>query len=344
MLGFAGGKKAGMRLLTLIGGALGACLTVWLLYRVGLGHVLALLGSAGWGLLLIAAVHLVQMLLSGAGWRVVAGRADKPSLAAFVMLRWVREAVGNLLPVAQVGGEFAAARLLARRRMGLVAAAACTVCDLTIELVTQILFTVIGLVTLLALLGPSRVTDAVMSGLGVACVAALAFVAVQWLGVVGRMERVLGGLARRFGWPCLQETGGLDQAILGLYRAPWAVALAFCAHLAAWLLGAAEIWIALRVLGHPAGPAEALVIESLSQAIKVAGFMVPASLGVLEGGFVVIGTLFALSPPLAIALALLRRLREIAFGLPALAAWQWLEAGGAAQHRAPAGRPCGRPS
>ena len=342
-----------MRLLTLIGAGLGAGLTAWLLYHVGLGHVLALLKSAGWGLLLVVAAHLAQLLLSAAGWRAIAANdktAGKPPLATFVVLRWVREAVGNLLPVAQVGGEIVAVRLLARRTMGLVAATACTVCDLTVELLTQILFTVLGLVTLLVLLGPSRVTDEVLSGLGVACLAAFAFVAMQWLGVVGRMEQLLGRLARRFGGPRLGkipglgEIRGLDQAITGLYRAPRRVTLAFCAHLAAWLLGAVEIWIALRVLGHPAGLAESLVIESLSQAIKVAGFMVPASLGVLEGGFVVVGTLFGLSPPLAIALALLRRLREIAFGLPALAAWQWLEAGGATSRRAPDRRPIGRPS
>ena len=333
-----------MRLLSLIGGAVGAGLAVWLMHRFGLSHVLALLRATGWGLALIIVAHLAQMLLSAVGWRAISrgnGPAGKPSLPTYFVLRWIREAVSNLLPVAQIGGEVVAVRLLARRHMSLVAATACTVCDLTVELVTQILFTVLGLVTLLALLGPSRVTEAVVSGLGVACLAALAFVAVQWLGLFGRMERVLARLARRFGWAGMTELQGLDQAITDQYRAPRGVALAVCAHFAAWLLGSAEIWIALRALGHHCGVVEAGVIESLSQAVKAASFAVPASIGVLEGGFVVVGMLFGLSPQRAIALALLKRLREIALGLPALAAWQWLESGSAAR---PDRRPVGRPS
>ena len=66
------------------------------------------------------------------------------------------------------------------------------------------------------------------------------------------------------------------------------------------------------------------MIESLGQAVKAAGFVVPGALGVSEGGMVVVAGLFGVPPAAAIALALIKRLREIAFGLPALAAWQWL--------------------
>jgi hypothetical protein len=68
------------------------------------------------------------------------------------------------------------------------------------------------------------------------------------------------------------------------------------------------------------------VIESLGQAIKVVGFAVPAAVGVQEGGYVLVCGLYGLSPEVAIALSLIKRVREIALGLPALAAWQWLEA------------------
>ena len=92
-----------------------------------------------------------------------------------------------------------------------------------------------------------------------------------------------------------------------------------------WLLGAVEVCLALHFLGHDAGLAEGLVIESLGQAVRTAGFVVPGALGVSEGGYVLVGALFGLPAPVSIALALIKRLREIALGLPALAAWQWLE-------------------
>ncbi len=315
-----------MKLLTLIGGTLGAALTVWLLARFGLGHVLALLHQAGWGIVLVIAFHTVQIAFSAAAWSAIAGRAaGKPSLLQFGVLRWVREGVNSLLPVAQVGGEFVAARLLRRLGMTLTRATACTVCDLSTEMVTQIGFTVAGLLTLLALLGRSHVTDEVVGGLGIACLAALGFVGGQWFGLASLLERGLMRLAAHFGWQGMGEIAGLHVAITGLYRSPRSVGLALLHQSISWLLGAVEVCLALHFLGHDASLAEGLVIESLSQAVKAAGFIVPGALGVSEGGFVVVGALFGLSPQVSIALALIKRLREIVLGLPALAAWQWLE-------------------
>jgi putative membrane protein len=314
-----------MKLLTLIGGALGAGLTVWLLARFGLGHVLDLLHQAGWGILVVMAFHLVQVLFSSLGWRAIAGRTvPRPSLADFVILRWVREGVNNLLPVAQVGGEFAAVALLRRRGVALVQATAGTVCDLTMEMLTQIVFTIGGLLLLLHLLGRSQVTDEVVGGLGVALLAGIGFVGGQWLGLARLLEAGLMKLAGQFGWQGMGEIQGLHEALLSLYKQPAQVAWAACNQMVSWLLGAIEVCLALHYLGHDRGLGAGLVIESLGQAVKAAGFVVPGALGVSEGGMVVVAGLFGVPPAAAIALALIKRLREIALGLPALAAWQWL--------------------
>ncbi len=315
-----------MRLLTLIGGLLGAVLAAWLLRRFGFDHVLALLEQAGWGILLVICLRPVQMLFSAISWRALAGRTPPlPSLPMFLLLRAIREGVNNLLPVAQVGGEFVGARLLTRLGLPLVRSIACTICDLTAEMVTQVLFTVIGLLTLLSLLGSNQVTDEVIGGLGLACAVALSFVIAQWLGLASLVERGLIRLAARFGWSGISDLGGLHQAITGCYRSPRKMGVALVSQMVSWLLGSIEICIALHFLGHDVSLGAGLVIESLSQAAKSAGFAVPGALGVSEGAFIIVGGLFGLSPQMSIALALIKRLREIALGLPALAAWQWLE-------------------
>lgn len=315
-----------MKLLTLIGGVFGAGLAIWLLTRFGLGHVLALLGEAGWGIVAVMAVHLVQMLFSALGWHAIVGHArPRPSIADFVLLRWVREGVNNLLPVAQVGGEFAAVRLLRRRGVSLVQATAGTVCDLTIEMVTQILFTITGLLLLLYLLGRSQVTDEVVGGIGIAVLVGVVFLVSQWFGLARLIETGLMKLASQFGWQGMDEIKGLHHRLLALYKSPRQVALSVVFQSISWLLGAFEVCLALHFLGNDRSLATGLVIESLGQAVKAAGFVVPGALGVSEGGFVVIGSLFGLPPTVSIALALIKRLREMAFGLPALAVWQWLE-------------------
>jgi uncharacterized membrane protein YbhN (UPF0104 family) len=93
-----------------------------------------------------------------------------------------------------------------------------------------------------------------------------------------------------------------------------------------WLLGGVEVCLALHFLGHDVGIVPGLIIESLGQALKAVGFAVPGALGVQEGGFIVVCQVFDLSPELAIALSLMKRLREVGLGVPGLLAWHRLEA------------------
>jgi uncharacterized membrane protein YbhN (UPF0104 family) len=106
------------------------------------------------------------------------------------------------------------------------------------------------------------------------------------------------------------------------YRRRAAVAACGFWQLAGWTAGAGEVWLALHFLGWPAGIAEALVIESLIQALSSGAFVVPGALGVQEGGFLVIGGLLGVPPETALALALMRRARDVLVFAPALAAWQ----------------------
>lgn len=74
-----------------------------------------------------------------------------------------------------------------------------------------------------------------------------------------------------------------------------------------------------------ASRASTLVIESLGQAIRSAAFFVPGAIGVQEGGFMAVGILFGLGPEVGLAVSLIKRIREVGLGVPALVAWQALE-------------------
>ena len=78
-------------------------------------------------------------------------------------------------------------------------------------------------------------------------------------------------------------------------------------------------------MGYPASFAEALVLESLGQAIRGAAFFVPGAIGVQEGGLVVLGAAFGIAPPAALALSLIKRAADVVVGAPGLVAWQVLE-------------------
>jgi hypothetical protein len=55
--------------------------------------------------------------------------------------------------------------------------------------------------------------------------------------------------------------------------------------------------------------------------------MVPQGVGVQEAAYVLLGAGFGLTPEMSLALSLLKRARDIAIGLPAIAVWQAIESG-----------------
>jgi hypothetical protein len=69
-----------------------------------------------------------------------------------------------------------------------------------------------------------------------------------------------------------------------------------------------------------------MAVEALTQAVRHASFLIPAGLGVQEAAVLLFGYLAGINGDLALSLALVKRMREILFGVPALLSWQWLVA------------------
>jgi putative membrane protein len=309
-----------VRAWTIIAGLAGAIFAGILIWQTGISSIARTLSGAGVGIAWVIPIHAVQLLLTALGWRPLIPRGQAArSIVGLTLVRVIREGVNTLLPTAQVGGLVIAVRLLTRRGLGLADAVAATVVDVTVELATQIAFTLIGIALLLYLLGALAVAVPVMAGLGIMAAMALALVAVQRLGVAGFAIRIAG----RFGW--MQQVEGLQQAISGMYRRRAMLAQSAAWHLLAWSLGAAEVSCALHFLGRDTPLDQGFVIESLGQSVKAASFAIPSALGVQEGGYVIICGLFGISPDIALALSIVKRLRDLVFGAPSIAAWLHLE-------------------
>jgi hypothetical protein len=54
-------------------------------------------------------------------------------------------------------------------------------------------------------------------------------------------------------------------------------------------------------------------------------FLTPGALGFQEGAYVLIAPLFGLTAEATLAVSLLRRAKDLALGVPAVLAWQYLE-------------------
>jgi hypothetical protein len=69
-----------------------------------------------------------------------------------------------------------------------------------------------------------------------------------------------------------------------------------------------------------------VILESVALAIRGAAFLVPGAVGVQEGGYLLLGNLLGIPGEIALALSLIRRMRELALGIPGLISWQLVEA------------------
>jgi uncharacterized membrane protein YbhN (UPF0104 family) len=126
----------------------------------------------------------------------------------------------------------------------------------------------------------------------------------------------------------------LDRAVHIMYRRKSRVLICGFWQLAGWFAGIGEVWLALYFLGHPLGLAECFMIEALVQASASAGFAIPGALGIQEGGFVLSGGALGLPPEISVALAMIRRCRDIILFVPGLIAWQIGEGRGLLRRRA----------
>jgi putative membrane protein len=297
------------------------------------------LGLAG-----IVAVHLVQILFCALAWRelfVDARSGRRARLIDLLQLRWIRESIDSLLPVVQVGGELAAARLLARQGVALPVAGASIIADVTIETLAQLVFTLLGLALIFTLTEPGDAANWAALGFVIAMVLAFLAVFAQRWGGVRLFEKMLLFIAERMGWNKLEGVSGLDDALSRIYKIRGRLLIAAFYHMIAWSLGAGEVMIAAWALGYRLDLGDSYVIESLAQAIRSAAFFVPGGVGVQEGGYVVLAGLFGIPPDAAVSISLTKRIRELALGVPGLAIWQVKDIGSRLARRRAADRVVG---
>jgi putative membrane protein len=300
----------------------GLGLFIVLIGYYGVADVAAALAVAGWGLIWVTLFHLVVLVLLTVAWQALLDKEESLAFKTLLWVRWVGESIKGLLPVAQVGGDLVKARLAKHRGLPGDVAGASIVVDLTVSVVTQIIFTAIGVGLLLGS-GTPKIVVPVLVSLGIMGFLVTCFYIVQrrglFSGIAGALNRLSGnrGLHSFVG-----GAAALDAAINRLYRNRSAVLYCSFYRLLGWIVGAGEVWLALYFLDVPTTLVNALLLESLGQAVRSAAFLIPGAVGVQEGGFLLLGGLVGLTPEVALALSLTKRVRVLLLGIPGLISWQ----------------------
>lgn len=320
-----------MKYLVYLTGLIGLAVATVLVVQQDWGAIRGAFDHAGWALLWLLPFHIFPLLLDVFGWKVLLTPSDPQRRAGVSFLFWVatiREACNRLLPVANVGGEIVGIRLVTWRGIDRTAVAASVVMEVLLTLGSQYLFAALGVLLLIDLSRHMGTFNFVIGTMAAALPLLIGLIFLlrhgrlfSWLGAFA--AKLLGGSSRVAE---LLDGSRLDREIRALYARPLRLATACFWQLTGFVAGSFETWFALQLLGYPLSVWDAIAIEAATQAARHIIFFVPAGLGVQEGGLVLFGSIVGLPPGAAIALSLIKRAREVGFGVPALLSWQWAEA------------------
>ena len=301
---------------------LGAGLLAWLAVSSGIGSIFADLSRVGPGLLVILALEFVIDALNSLGWWFtlpVAQRAG--NYGRLFWVRWAGNALNESTPAASLGGEPAKIILL-RGRVSTSAATASLLATKVSYCLSMAIFIIIGMAAAWPRLSlPRDVSLALLLGFILMLSGITTFAILQLRGIGAGTVRVLRRIRIPDRWLAFVESSScdIDAYLNDFYRARTLdLVRAVGAHSFAFVCGAVQVLLMTRWLGLGFDPIAALGIEAFSMLVSFVAFAIPASLGVQEGGKVLIFWALGLPRSAAMAVGITFRLTsfiKIATGL-----------------------------
>lgn len=320
-----------MKLLKLLALAVGIALFAWILTSTDLrivGDYVLRLGGAG--IVVINVVFLIGFGADVAAWLLLF-RTLNHSASWFGRL-WVAQLVGEavniLAPFGSLGGEPVKAMILKRRYdVGYSESTASIVLAQTTNSLAEVPFAIIGVVLLMQQdLLPAAVETTIIAATAVITVFMLGVMVVLHLRSLAALEQRLSrsrwGVKLAKGLAFLKETE--EHLFYILRRSPTQFSIAFVLSFIVWVFGALEMYLIFHFLGHPISLGDAWIMETVIVLVRSATFFVPGHLGAQDGAITLVAQALTGSPDMGLAVALVRRGRELLWGIIGTGLGGWL--------------------
>ncbi len=282
-----------------------------------------------WGMLLILFLYAITFLADVVIWLLT--MPERPFnvlwVKRFYLIRMAGTAFNYITPLASLGGEPIKVMLLKNhydipyRDSGIS-----IVLAKTADVIGLVLFLTLGFITLSfsTKVGGDFKTIAGI-GLITLIIGISGFFLVQRYKITSTSAKWLTktSFGKKF-QHALEMLHELEDKLVHFYteyRTRFMITLALA--LLNWSLGILEVYLVMQFLNHPITLADALIIESFAQLVRAGTFFIPASIGAQEGAFFLICNAITGVPALGVAVAMIRRFREIVWISLGLFIW-WL--------------------
>ena len=307
-----------LRSLRLLLPGVGLLLLGYLIGKLGLSQILHNIGLIKWWFPAILLVAFTWHITNSIAW-CFAFQPDafRPPLRTLFMAKLAGEAVNQLTPLANIGGEPLKAYLL-KNQVPASRGLASVIVNKTAQVVTGLGFTALGLgLVILYWDLPQAIPLPIQVGLTTLVVGGGGLI---WLlyrkqkhmfsSLLELLRRV--GLNMDFIESRMAKAVRIDSSIGMFYRdhkGQFFLVLGF--HAAGWILGVCETFLVLRALGAGIDFEVAFLIASLTVIINSLFFFMPSNIGVLEGGQVFLFLTLGLDPAIGLSLGIVKRMRKI---------------------------------
>ena len=298
---------------------IGISLFAFLIYKIGVDNIYANLLSMGYKFPIIFLPFSLIFFLDTLGWQYSFNKWSKGiRLRNLYFVRWAGEAVNILTPTGYVGGEPVKAYILKRYNVSFHDGMASVVVGKTVMTITQIVFVVAGVIVATRHISSNNylirtVVIALIISIPVLCF----FFYWQSKGLFTSILIILDKLKIKINYLIKnkEKIESLDNKIRDFYKQhKKRFYLSFLYHFLGWVAGTLEVYTILYLMGYKISFSEAFIIESLVQLLKSCSFFIPGSLGVVEGGGILVFTALGLSVQVGLAYGIFRRLRELIWG------------------------------
>src|SRR5260370_36012110 len=231
-------------------GIAGAVLFIFLLIREGAQDVIRAVAEAGWWLAAITGFHLIPLFLDSFEWWILFPRSNRTRLRTIYWIRWMGESVSNLVPAAQVGGDIVRARLAVLYSVPIPVAIATVVADITVSVLVQTFFTVLGLILLIFSTGRTNLMLPTLAGAPLVIGAVAGFFVLQPLGVFLLFCAIFTRCGTDPQRTSLAGKGGkIDQTLRKVYLRKGAIATCSTVTMLCFVVGSAEFWMGRHDVG-----------------------------------------------------------------------------------------------
>ncbi len=292
----------------------GCALLGWALKSVDLAEVLSLLARLGWGYFFIFVIYGVVTWVDTLAWKYCFPPEKTRNFTLWQLwrIRQIGDAYNTITPLGTLGGEPIKAQLL-KDGHGLTfkEGLASQVAAKTTFLIALILFCIPSMVLMYQMEGiPPEFQSVALVGMVGFSTAIFLFFLVQITGLLGIVTRKVARHTRErtvFG-----QLENLDAKMSGYYKDHPGRALAsVAAAFTGWVIGLAELYLILYLLGYEASFAQLWLIEALAQLVRAGTFFIPLNIGTLEGGLILIFGALGYPAILGITVSFAGRIKQL---------------------------------